>query len=262
MRSARSIPRMASMRGSKRNSTPAGSLCASSTTCPARERHFDLLAQIAETPIQKSRAAYWLARTAEARHTPEEDANAHDYYAEAATHSTTFYGQLALAKLGSTASPLRPAADARSRRRARRFRAGRGVAARVGRKGLGRPTRRRRREASDRRIASRRAGRGGRASPRRQGFSRARQARLASRRRARRSRLPRLWRAALHEPAGFGVALDRLRHRAAGKRLRSARDLQRPRDGPDADDRIDRAPNRRPCRRRLRPAQNAGRTRL
>ena len=76
---------------------------------PGAERHFELLAQIAETPIQKSRAAYWLARTAEALHTPEEDANAHDYYAEAATHSTTFYGQLALAKLGSTASPLRPA---------------------------------------------------------------------------------------------------------------------------------------------------------
>ncbi|MGA3062015.1 MAG: lytic transglycosylase domain-containing protein [Methylocystis sp.] len=76
---------------------------------PGAERHFELLAQIAETPTQKSRAAYWLARTAEARHTPEEDANAHDYYAEAATHSTTFYGQLALAKLGSTASPLRPA---------------------------------------------------------------------------------------------------------------------------------------------------------
>jgi soluble lytic murein transglycosylase len=76
---------------------------------PGAARHFELLQQIAETPAQKSRAAYWLARTAEARHTPEEELNARDYYAEAATHSTTFYGQLALAKLGSAASPLRPA---------------------------------------------------------------------------------------------------------------------------------------------------------
>jgi soluble lytic murein transglycosylase len=76
---------------------------------PGAQRHFDLLQQIAETPIQKSRAAYWQARTAETRHTPEEDLNARDYYKEAATHSTTFYGQLALAKLGSAASPLRPA---------------------------------------------------------------------------------------------------------------------------------------------------------
>ena len=76
---------------------------------PGAERHFELLGQIAETPIQKSRAAYWLARTAEAHHTPEEDVNARDYYKEAAAHSTTFYGQLALAKLGSAASPLRPA---------------------------------------------------------------------------------------------------------------------------------------------------------
>ncbi len=74
---------------------------------PGAERHFELLREIAETPVQKSRAAYWLARTAEARHTPAEDANARDYYAEAATHSTTFYGQLALAKLNLNASPLR-----------------------------------------------------------------------------------------------------------------------------------------------------------
>ena len=73
---------------------------------PGAERHFDLLSQIAETPIQKSRAAYWRARAAEARATAEEDRNAHAYYAEAAKFPTTFYGQLALAKLGSAASPL------------------------------------------------------------------------------------------------------------------------------------------------------------
>ncbi|QGM44794.1 lytic transglycosylase domain-containing protein [Methylocystis heyeri] len=75
----------------------------------AAERHFDAAAAIAETPIQKSRALYWRARAAEARHTPEDESVARAYYAEAATHSTTFYGQLALARLGSDASPLRPA---------------------------------------------------------------------------------------------------------------------------------------------------------
>jgi soluble lytic murein transglycosylase len=73
----------------------------------AAERHFNRLSQIAETPISKSRAAYWRARAAEARHTPEDDALARDWYREAARHSTTFYGQLALAKLGSDVSPLR-----------------------------------------------------------------------------------------------------------------------------------------------------------
>jgi soluble lytic murein transglycosylase len=79
---------------------------------PAAERHFDQLAQIAETPIQKSRAAYWRARAAEARNTPEEDEVARTHYKEAAAHSTTFYGQLALTKLGSDASPVRPAPQA------------------------------------------------------------------------------------------------------------------------------------------------------
>ncbi len=40
---------------------------------PGAERHFDLLSQIAETPIQKSRALYWRARVAEARHTQQEE---------------------------------------------------------------------------------------------------------------------------------------------------------------------------------------------
>jgi soluble lytic murein transglycosylase len=73
------------------------------------ERHFARLAQISETPIQKSRAAYWRGRAAEAERSPESDARARAFYADAATHSTTFYGQLAQAKLGSEARPLRPA---------------------------------------------------------------------------------------------------------------------------------------------------------
>ncbi|HTO78638.1 MAG TPA: transglycosylase SLT domain-containing protein [Methylocystis sp.] len=74
----------------------------------AAERHFDRAVAIAETPHQKSRAEYWRARAAEARHTPEQDENARAHYREAANHSTTFYGQLALAKTGSNVSPVRP----------------------------------------------------------------------------------------------------------------------------------------------------------
>jgi soluble lytic murein transglycosylase len=72
------------------------------------ERHFAAAAAIAETPIQKSRGLYWRARAVEARHTPQDEAAARAYYTEAATHPTTFYGQLALEQLGLEASPVRP----------------------------------------------------------------------------------------------------------------------------------------------------------
>ncbi len=84
---------------------------------PAADRHFDLLGEIAETPSQKSRAAYWRGRAAEARRSPQENLAARDYYAMAAIHSTTFYGQLALAKLGIGAhnfSAAAPADDSRT----------------------------------------------------------------------------------------------------------------------------------------------------
>ncbi|MBI1981403.1 MAG: transglycosylase SLT domain-containing protein [Methylocystis sp.] len=74
------------------------------------ERHFKTLAKIAETPLQKSRASYWLGRTAET----ENDSRAHNFYLQAATHSTTFYGQLASARLGAEDRPLRPPPQAAS----------------------------------------------------------------------------------------------------------------------------------------------------
>ncbi|ARN83249.1 lytic transglycosylase domain-containing protein [Methylocystis bryophila] len=77
----------------------------------AAERHFDRAVAIAETPHQKSRAEYWRARAAEARQSPEQDEIARAHYREAATHSTTFYGQLALAKIGSNVSPVRPSPE-------------------------------------------------------------------------------------------------------------------------------------------------------
>lgn len=73
---------------------------------PAKaERHFEEIVRIAETPIQKSRGAYWLARAKEAAGAAEA---AQAAYADAAQQSTTFYGQLARARLGGFDSPLRP----------------------------------------------------------------------------------------------------------------------------------------------------------
>ncbi|MGD9544511.1 MAG: transglycosylase SLT domain-containing protein [Methylocystis sp.] len=74
------------------------------------EHHFKRLAEIAETPLQQSRALYWLGRTAEA----ENDSQARSFYRQAATHSTTFYGQLANARLGADDNPIRPAPAAAS----------------------------------------------------------------------------------------------------------------------------------------------------
>jgi len=80
---------------------------------PARaQQHFDAIGAIAETPLQLSRANYWRARAAEARHTEEGDAEARELYAEAAAYSTTFYGQLAATKLSVAISPLREAPKA------------------------------------------------------------------------------------------------------------------------------------------------------
>jgi soluble lytic murein transglycosylase len=80
---------------------------------PARAaRHFEKLEQAAETPLQKSRALYWRGRAAEARNTPEDLAGARGFYEAAAAHSTTFYGQLAAARVGVHDLPRRPAPEA------------------------------------------------------------------------------------------------------------------------------------------------------
>ncbi|MGJ0514110.1 lytic transglycosylase domain-containing protein [Methylocystis sp.] len=77
------------------------------------ERHFTRLAQVAETPLQKSRGYYWLGRAAEAADA-EDDAKARNFYLQAAAHSTTFYGQLANSRLGADERPLRPPPTAAS----------------------------------------------------------------------------------------------------------------------------------------------------
>ncbi|WP_237480462.1 lytic transglycosylase domain-containing protein [Lichenibacterium dinghuense] len=70
---------------------------------------FDTIARLAETPISKSRAAYWQGRTAEALGQGDE---AERRYAEAARYSITFYGQLAAARLGRTDLELHEAPSA------------------------------------------------------------------------------------------------------------------------------------------------------
>jgi soluble lytic murein transglycosylase len=59
-------------------------------------KHFARIAAISERPISASRAHYWMGRAAEAG--AGGDAKAH--YTRAAHYGTTFYGQLAAARLG------------------------------------------------------------------------------------------------------------------------------------------------------------------
>lgn len=58
------------------------------------QKHFNRAAQVATTPISIARAAYWQGRAAEAGH-----GNAAAFYQRAAAYPTTYYGQLARAKI-------------------------------------------------------------------------------------------------------------------------------------------------------------------
>jgi len=65
---------------------------------PARAlTHFQAMTGAVATPISLSRGFYWLGRAADAA---GDDVAAHDYYAEAATHHYSYYGQLAAEALG------------------------------------------------------------------------------------------------------------------------------------------------------------------
>ncbi|WP_420847926.1 lytic transglycosylase domain-containing protein [Nitratireductor luteus] len=59
-------------------------------------RHFSRIAEVADGPISRARAFYWLGRAAEAG----SGGNAASFYGKAAAYGTAFYGQLATAKLG------------------------------------------------------------------------------------------------------------------------------------------------------------------
>src|SRR5690606_33816159 len=60
-------------------------------------KHFAAVSEVASTPISLARVAYWQARAAEAAGASED---AKLFYARAADHPTTYYGQLARRKLG------------------------------------------------------------------------------------------------------------------------------------------------------------------
>ena len=60
--------------------------------------HFQRFNASVGTPISLGRGGYWLGRTYEAMGDP---ANASEWYRTAAAHQTSFYGQLAAAKLGA-----------------------------------------------------------------------------------------------------------------------------------------------------------------
>jgi len=64
--------------------------------------HFLRLAEGATHPIARARAAYWTGRGFESL----DDPRAREWFGRAARYPTTFYGQLAAARLGNTALPL------------------------------------------------------------------------------------------------------------------------------------------------------------
>ena len=76
--------------------------------------HFQAIVDLAEGPISLSRGYYWLGRAAEAGAVGDAQA----LFEKAALYSTTFYGQLAAARIGSeltAASYPEPSAEERSR---------------------------------------------------------------------------------------------------------------------------------------------------
>ena len=64
--------------------------------------HFSRILTRVGTPYAKARAGYWAARAAEAQAKQELAAK---WYAAAADHMVTFYGQLAAHRLGDDAPP-------------------------------------------------------------------------------------------------------------------------------------------------------------
>ncbi|GEO82744.1 lytic transglycosylase domain-containing protein [Pararhodospirillum oryzae] len=70
--------------------------------------HFRTLYDGVSSPISRSRAAYWAGRAAQALKRPEEAAR---WYGLAAAHPTTFYGQMAAARLRLPLHTLLPPTD-------------------------------------------------------------------------------------------------------------------------------------------------------
>ncbi|MEM6677135.1 MAG: lytic transglycosylase domain-containing protein [Pseudomonadota bacterium] len=64
--------------------------------------HFERFEPLVETPISLGRAGYWIGRAAEAQ---GDLAKAEAAYARGAQHQTSFYGQLAAARIGASGDP-------------------------------------------------------------------------------------------------------------------------------------------------------------
>jgi soluble lytic murein transglycosylase len=79
---------------------------------PTAEKNFATILTVTSQPTSVARAHYWMGRTAQARHNAK---SARQHYQVAAEHSTTYYGQLACARLGCRDTRLRkpPSADVR-----------------------------------------------------------------------------------------------------------------------------------------------------
>lgn len=77
-------------------------------------QHFARIAEMSNRPLSQSRAYYWLGRAAEA----SGSGNAGKYYSRAAGYPSTYYGQLATAKIGARPQPVaypKPSGAERSR---------------------------------------------------------------------------------------------------------------------------------------------------
>lgn len=77
-------------------------------------KHFADAAPYATLPISIARVAYWRGRAAEAL---KDEAEAKDFFTQAAQHSTTYYGQLSRAKLGLGDVAVRPLPEPSSQAR-------------------------------------------------------------------------------------------------------------------------------------------------
>lgn len=73
----------------------------------AAAQHFARAEPHADLPTSVARVAYWRGRAAEAN---KDKVQAKAFFETAAQHTTTYYGQLARAKLGKTDLPVNPAA--------------------------------------------------------------------------------------------------------------------------------------------------------
>lgn len=77
-------------------------------------RHLARILEVSNRPLSASRAWYWLGRASEA----SKDGKAREHFARAAQHSSTFYGQLAAARIDRPGIQIpypKPSADERAR---------------------------------------------------------------------------------------------------------------------------------------------------